>query len=620
MAFVRSWAEGLDPVVAWSRYLFVDGHCDARRARGELQRLLDRLRGMARAHGRPEIAALLRRDPEAMADHGPQAPTLEAFAASQPPDYYSEAELVALYQEQFGRADARSAARRRQRLRQRLVGAIQWLEQLDARAPHPADPVAAWLPEQVAGRLAAVGIHRLDALCARIGQHGAHWHRGIPRLGPVGAARIVRWIGENGAALGALPVPAPSRPARPDAGGRTAVPGVALVPLDDFTPPADRDGSRGTNRAAPGQCRIAATDDRQAIQAWLAGRPAGSHTWRAYRKEAERFMLWAVVARGKPLSSLTGEDCRAYRAFLAAPGPAWTGPRHAPRGSAGWRPFEGPLSARSQAMAVTVLRGLCDWLVRARYLAGNPWRDGADGEGSPVSGAAAAPADAPPALRLRALSEHEWRQVQDWLAQARSRAPSPALHRLGWLLEFGYLSGLRLGELAAARLGWLRREVRANGDEAWSLRVPGQGDRCRVLPLSEAAIGAVRSALALRGLDPDPLAHRPETPLVARLDTQAPLSAARIYEILADGFRQCAQALAERDPAAAARIRAASTRWLRHSHGLHATVRGVPLDALRLQLGHRSLASTAVYAEAAAAFDAGSAAGLRLRVRGSTDG
>ncbi|TXC62148.1 hypothetical protein FSC37_22605 [Piscinibacter aquaticus] len=54
-------------------------------------------------------------------------PTLEEFAAQQPADYYSEAELIELYQQehggqgagQGGRADSRSAARRRQRLRER---------------------------------------------------------------------------------------------------------------------------------------------------------------------------------------------------------------------------------------------------------------------------------------------------------------------------------------------------------------------------------------------------------------------------------------------------------------------------------------------------------------------
>ena len=114
LAFVRSWADGRDLVAARNRYLFIDGAGDARRARGERKRLLEELRILARAHGRPEIAALLRRDPEAIPDaKAATIPALEAFAAEQPADYYSESELVALYQEQYGALDARSAARRR---------------------------------------------------------------------------------------------------------------------------------------------------------------------------------------------------------------------------------------------------------------------------------------------------------------------------------------------------------------------------------------------------------------------------------------------------------------------------------------------------------------------------
>lgn len=38
------------------------------------------------------------------------------------------------------------------------------------------------------------------------------------------------------------------------------------------------------------------------------------------------------------------------------------------------------------------------------------------------------------------------------------QAPSPALHRLRFILAFAYMSGMRLSELATAKLGWLRHE------------------------------------------------------------------------------------------------------------------------------------------------------------------
>ena len=39
-------------------------------------------------------------------------------------------------------------------------------------------------------------------------------------------------------------------------------------------------------------------------------------TYQAYKKELERLLLWAVLERGKPISSLNTDDCRAYIKFL----------------------------------------------------------------------------------------------------------------------------------------------------------------------------------------------------------------------------------------------------------------------------------------------------------------
>ena len=587
LAFVRSWADGLDLVAAWNRYLFIDGAGDARRARGELKRLLDELRTLARAHGRPEIAVLLRRDPEAIPDaKGATIPSLEAFAAEQPADYYSQAELVALHQEQFGAVDARSAARRRQRLRARLVQAVQWLEQVGARAPQSADPVHAWLDERVASRLAVVGIRTLNELMFWVRTKGFNWHRGVPKVGPEGAARIVRWLRENEPTLGPLPSPALLPLSRVDTAALTPAPCVGIVPLERFLAPAERDGSKGSNRAPVAQCKVAAANDHQAIQAWLRLRIEGSHTWRAYRKEAERFLLWAVMQRRKPLSSLDGDDCVAYRDFMAAPGSEWMGPRNAQRWSAAWRPFEGALSVRSQLVALTIVRSLCEWLVRRHYLDSNPWDD------------VPARPDAPSMPQLRALSQKQWDLVQGWLDDEMRRAPSPALHRLKFILAFAYMSGMRLAELASAKLGWLRHEQLDDGEWAWSIMVLGKRNKWREVPLPDPAMAALRESLAQRGLDPDPLANDPELPLISQLSLDAPLSAARIYDILVDGFDRCSRQVWAQDKRAAERIREASTHWLRHTYGAHSAARGVPQDVLQANLGHESLATTSIYVRA----------------------
>jgi len=73
---------------------------------------------------------------------------------------------------------------------------------------------------------------------------------------------------------------------------------------------------------------------------------------------------------------MTLEDCQAYAAFLAAPWPAerWCGPRGREKWSPLGRPFEGPLSSRAQAQAITILKNLYSFLADQNYLTGNPWK------------------------------------------------------------------------------------------------------------------------------------------------------------------------------------------------------------------------------------------------------
>jgi site-specific recombinase XerD len=529
------------------------------------------------------VAVLLRRDPQAMSDRGPKVPTLDEFRAQQPEDYYSESELIELYQGEFGHLDARSPSRRRQRLRERLVAALKWLEDIGARAPQPGDGVAAWLDPRIARRLAVVGIRSIGDLMFHIRSKGYHWYRGVPKVGPEGAARIVRWVREHESTLGALPSPTLVPLSQIDTVALTPSARTGIVPLERFVPPSERDGSQGLNRAPATRCKVAARNDHEAIQAWLRLRVPTSHTWRAYRKEAERFLLWAVMERRKALSSLDGDDCVAYRDFLSAPGIEWRGPRNAQRWSEAWRPFEGPLSARSCAAALTIVRSMCEWMVRRHYLDSNPWDDVPQRP------------DAPSMPQLRALSFKQWDLVQAWIA---SEPPCPAQRRLTFMLSFAYLTGMRLSELAAARLEWFRHEQLDDGEWAWSIMVLGKGNKWREVPLPDRAVDSVQAYLVDRDLDPDIASNDPATPLIARLSDNAPLSTARIYEVLVHGFERCAAHVATVDPKAADRIRQASTHWLRHTYGSHSAAKGVPQDVLQANLGHESLATTSIYVRA----------------------
>lgn len=621
MAFVRAWAEGVDLAQAWQRYLGQGPAPDGRRVRAELQGLLDMLRSTARVHGRGDVAALLRRDPASMAETAARAPSLDDFRAQQPEDFYSEAELLELYTATHGAPDARSGTRRRQRLRTRQLAALQWLETVAVREPQPADALASWLDERLAARLATVGLTRLDQLQAWIGSRGFHWHRTIPRVGAATAARVLHWLQQHARTLGPLPAWALVPPGRLDRAalmsrplGRAAVAPAAVggrpLPLERLVHlrlPPGLTGSTGHHRAplAPGREGAALPeDDLAALHAWLAQRQPGSATWRAYRKEGERLLLWALWVAGKPVSSLDAADLTAYQAFLAAPPAGWTAPRGTPRWHDDWRPFEGPLSDRSAAMALGIVRGMLDAWVAQGYLSVNPWTvDSRTGSSRTLA----------PAARLRALTGAHQAAMAQWMEQrVRTQGSTPALLRLQALWAMTRGTGLRPAELVAARLGWLRMRVAMPGHDqdachdktGWWLDVPANATagNARSVALDDSARDALHRYLAVRGLAAGP-AETPITtadaPLFAQLRSEAPLSPARLYELMTQALAACADDLAQRDPEAAATLRQASTHWLRHGYGLQAAVAGARVPELQQCMGHRSRASSAGYRRAA---------------------
>lgn len=62
------------------------------------------------------------------------------------------------------------------------------------------------------------------------------------------------------------------------------------------------DGSRSTNRAPLADLQENITNDYEAVLYWLREYGIKSHTYRAYRKEVERLLLWCIYQIKKPLS------------------------------------------------------------------------------------------------------------------------------------------------------------------------------------------------------------------------------------------------------------------------------------------------------------------------------
>jgi site-specific recombinase XerD len=629
-AFMRALVQGLDTRNAWHRYLAIEGdHGDARTVRKTIAWLRDEFAAGARRWQRHGAARLVLVDLASETEAETALPSLEAFVAERGLDDFSQAEQLAAFETAFGNASQRSA--RRRRIIDRQLETLRWLEGLIAEPPRAGDEVGAWLHPDLASRLTRTGILTLGDLVDRINGLGAVWYGELRGIGATKAARIIDWLRAHeagiGKAIGAHTAVRKSNlsPARLQA----VVPAATgIVPLDKLIVPASLSGADGHYRLPQALCLMDACNDYEAIQAWIrakngprssrfrAGDALGelaeltttlgtlSHTQRAYWKESERFLIWAIVQRGRPLSSMTLEDCTAYRAFLADPQPKalWCGPRARARWSPLWRPFEGPLSASSQRRAIAVLKSLYRFLVDECYLRGNPFAGVTlprASEGMDVG---------------RSFTDAQWAFVR---AQLAALPDHSANQRLQFALALLYGTGLRISEVVAARvadLTWQRYRDNIHGGtvEVWELTVVGKGGKERVVPVSPAIITQLQAYLHARGLSGELGVVPAEAYLLGRtvdvatratwspaakapLDRLAGIGTATLHDQIKAFFGACAATLRVSDPVSAARLAKASAHWMRHTHGSHAVAAGMDIKVVQQNLGHASLATTTRY-------------------------
>jgi hypothetical protein len=188
-----------------------------------------------------------------------------------------------------------------------VADAIEVLRHADPPTPQISDNIALWLPARAVSVLRAHDIATLADLTVRIPRR-RQWWKAVSGLGPASARRIEAFFAAH---------PELTERAR----ALVAVRGPrAVVPWESLRLPHEVDGSSGAFRAPRHTCTLDANNDYAAVQAWLSLHESPA-TQRAYRKEAERLILWAIVDRDRALSSLTTEDAISYKSFLRRPTP-----------------------------------------------------------------------------------------------------------------------------------------------------------------------------------------------------------------------------------------------------------------------------------------------------------
>jgi len=591
-AFYRGLINGLPGRELAARYLPLL-RLDERLIRSESRRIRQILCAAARRNGRSLIARMIEAGPPRLPET--DAPLLEEFSARYPEGFYSEAELLELFAQEYPQANA---GRRLEQVRKRQLGALRWIEVLITQPVGPDDDVRAWLPRLPAERLAAAGLATLARLVDAIERQGAAWHRKVPGVGGAKASAIVDWLRNNvpefETRIGSRAL-VPVRRGRGELiAGRERSTGV--VPFEAIALPSTLD--LGVNRVPPGSPgSMVAFDDVDAIRRWLLSKltaeqlahPGLIHrvpTYRAYRKEAERLLLWAV-SRGKALGALDESDAVAYAGFLSDPKPAatWVDAQRHPRWSPHWKPFAGPVIGSSRRYALVVVEALFAFLVEQRYLFRNPWKAALRIEPAPRS-----------RVRSRVLSLVQCGAVRDAVAALPS---GESKARISALLSLAYSAGLRRSELAGANWGDLRQET-VEGENSWFLEVRGKGAKVRDVSVDGEVLRDLLAYAHLRGLGDEPSAIPAHAPLLTALPSPfagarptTPLCESAVGQVLKEIFTAAA-ALSE-DPGDQVQLEMASAHWLRHSLARHALDAGAELTDIQAVLGHASPATTSLY-------------------------
>jgi integrase/recombinase XerD len=291
---------------------------------------------------------------------------------------------------------------------------------------------------------------------------------------------------------------------------------------------------------------MARLSDDRLIETFLdmvsAERGGAENTLSAYRRDLSDYRDF-LAARGRSILGATAEDARAHLAALAALG------------------FKETTTARH----LSALRQLHKFLYAEGLRSDDP------------TGVIDAPKRGRPLPKILSVDE-----VDRLLAAAREGVDDPdrpildrlRAARMTALLETLYASGLRVSELVS-----LKRSAARPGLDV--LSIVGKGSKERIVPLTDAAKGAMSSYL--------------EVLRAARRDHASPWlfpSSGESGHLTRQHFARDLKATAT---AAGIRPDRVSPHVLRHAFASHLLQNGADLRSVQMMLGHADIATTQIY-------------------------
>lgn len=358
-------------------------------------------------------------------------------------------------------------------------------------------------------------------------------------------------------------------------------------------------------------------DDWEAINVWLAAvadnsRSGSNETLRTYRYHLAKLRWYCERELGRPPSTWTLQDVKAFRDYLAQLPASSLGTINIVPGAPDYSPFQKQPGVSTQSDIMRFTKAMFSALHRTGYLRLDPM----------------ALVQAPKQRRLdkkRAVGD----DLFDLVLQVMAEAPRPTQkdHQIYLRDCFIFIclreSGLRASELIGAKMDAVGLLYNPNsGNTYWAMTVKAEtakGGKQRTVPVSVAFLEAFIAYRRAFGLDPMPGPSTQQYGLVLSVRTKKREIGSRIksasdrrlfgewrdvgsrqglHGIIKGRIRDAVLLLEQAgDAASAAHLDRVSAHWLRHTFAMTALLSGQDLRSVATSLGHASVDTTMGYTE-----------------------
>ncbi|TWI52695.1 site-specific recombinase XerC [Pseudomonas duriflava] len=364
------------------------------------------------------------------------------------------------------------------------------------------------------------------------------------------------------------------------------------------------------------ESHVPAKADYGHVREFLRSYAGWETTFKAYRTQVERLLLWSWLKEGKSILSLRRQDAEAFLAFSQEPDETWVGTSVRRRflevdgvmqPNPQWRPFgiQGNKASRKLAaetgseeitseryeMAQGSLKqvfAICssffDYLNDQDVLVGNPFR--AIKQKSRFFQKKAKAASG------KVLDRLQWEfviETAEWMANEDPERYERTLFIVATLFSLY----LRVSELSG-RPGWFPTmdAFQKDPDGSWWYVAIGKGNKERRISVSDEMLGYLKRYRAFRNLTPLPYAGDP-APLLTKHKGQGGLTDRQIRNLVQECFDMALQRMQEegRSEDEVSNLRAASAHWLRHTSATY-DAPNRPLKHLQEDLGHAKASTT----------------------------